>query len=222
MKLFTLAAALSAAIGLSGAAQAGVIIAPAFATVDVGGTAGGQYGAYNLIDQSGLAAQYTPGVTDFDTFIGLYQTHGTDLFTRWLSRSNTNKATLTFDFGREVTISKMALWDDRSTTISKIKLSTPALGSFADLNVRDVLQDISYAQVFTFQPLTTRYLSFEITGCNAGAGRQNWTGCGLNEVIFGEGGTAAVPEPATWAMMILGLGAAGAVLRRRREVLVLV
>jgi len=26
----------------------------------------------------------------------------------------------------------------------------------------------------------------------------------------------AVPEPATWAMMILGFGAAGSVLRRRR------
>ena len=27
---------------------------------------------------------------------------------------------------------------------------------------------------------------------------------------------AAVPEPATWAMMIVGFGAAGALLRRRR------
>jgi hypothetical protein len=32
--------------------------------------------------------------------------------------------------------------------------------------------------------------------------------------------TAAVPEPATWALMILGMGAAGATLRRRRTVAV--
>ena len=33
---------------------------------------------------------------------------------------------------------------------------------------------------------------------------------------FGNGNSAAVPEPATWAMMLLGFGALGATLRRRR------
>jgi hypothetical protein len=31
------------------------------------------------------------------------------------------------------------------------------------------------------------------------------------------GGGTAIPEPATWAMMIMGFGAAGSILRRRRE-----
>jgi hypothetical protein len=31
--------------------------------------------------------------------------------------------------------------------------------------------------------------------------------------------TAAVPEPATWGMMIIGLGAMGVAARRRRQVL---
>ena len=216
MKLFTLAAAMSAAVGLAGAAQAGVIVAPAFVTVDVGGIASGPYSANNLIDQSGLETQYTPGVTDFDQFVGLHQTHGSDLFTRWLSKSATSAAKLTFDFGKEVTLSRLALWDDRSTTISAIKVSTPGLGAFQTLNVFDVIQDTSYAQVFTFQPVTTRYLSFEISGCNTPGSRQNWSGCGLNEVIFAEGNPIAAPEPATWAMMILGFGAAGSILRRRR------
>ena len=37
-----------------------------------------------------------------------------------------------------------------------------------------------------------------------------------NVIMTGPGSTGAVPEPATWAMMILGFGAAGTVLRRRR------
>ncbi|WP_309644310.1 PEPxxWA-CTERM sorting domain-containing protein [Phenylobacterium sp.] len=46
---------------------------------------------------------------------------------------------------------------------------------------------------------------------------------GAGGVTFGVGGTAtflasAVPEPATWAMMIAGFGLAGAAIRRRRSV----
>ncbi|MBA2466428.1 MAG: PEPxxWA-CTERM sorting domain-containing protein, partial [Sphingomonas sp.] len=31
-------------------------------------------------------------------------------------------------------------------------------------------------------------------------------------------GPGAVPEPATWAMMLIGFGATGAAMRRRRKV----
>ena len=73
------------------------------------------------------------------------------------------------------------------------------------------------AAVYAFQPVTTRYLTFEMSGCNASkpGSTQNWPGCGLNEVVFAEGSPGAVPEPATWAMMILGFGGVGALLRRR-------
>jgi hypothetical protein len=40
----------------------------------------------------------------------------------------------------------------------------------------------------------------------------------LDNVVMG-GATGAVPEPATWAMMILGFGAAGTMMRRRRAAL---
>ncbi len=46
-------------------------------------------------------------------------------------------------------------------------------------------------------------------------------GVGLDNVTFdslgGQAGGSAVPEPATWAMMIAGFGLAGAGLRRRRQ-----
>lgn len=39
---------------------------------------------------------------------------------------------------------------------------------------------------------------------------------GFADVDGGGGGTGAIPEPATWAMMIIGFAGAGAALRRRR------
>ncbi len=38
-----------------------------------------------------------------------------------------------------------------------------------------------------------------------------------NLTLFSTGVAGAVPEPATWAMMILGLGGVGAAMRRRRK-----
>ena len=35
--------------------------------------------------------------------------------------------------------------------------------------------------------------------------------------VFATGGVAAVPEPGTWALMLLGFGAIGAAMRRRRK-----
>jgi hypothetical protein len=49
----------------------------------------------------------------------------------------------------------------------------------------------------------------------SGPGQLNWTA--FKGALPTAGGVpAAIPEPASWAMMILGVGAVGAVLRRRR------
>jgi hypothetical protein len=39
---------------------------------------------------------------------------------------------------------------------------------------------------------------------------------GLDKALGGGAPVGGVPEPATWAMMLVGFGAAGAALRRRR------
>ncbi len=43
------------------------------------------------------------------------------------------------------------------------------------------------------------------------------TGGFSNAVLYTTGGTPPVPEPATWAMMLLGFGAAGTAIRRNRR-----
>lgn len=69
-------------------------------------------------------------------------------------------------------------------------------------------------------PFTTQSLSF--TPGSTGTYNLSFSAAGgdnvgplLDNVTI----SAAVPEPATWAMMILGFGAAGAVMRRRRTAL---
>jgi hypothetical protein len=53
-------------------------------------------------------------------------------------------------------------------------------------------------------------LSYNIVGGTADAIRQV-------RIASAEGGVPAVPEPTTWAMMLMGFGAAGYAMRRRRQ-----
>ena len=45
-----------------------------------------------------------------------------------------------------------------------------------------------------------------------------WDGLALNDTSITGGGVGAVPEPATWAMLLLGFFAMGGLLRRQRQV----
>lgn len=69
--------------------------------------------------------------------------------------------------------------------------------------------DPNYSKGFYgFERATNDISRFEIQGYYFGA---------RNLSTFTADATAAVPEPATWAMMILGFGFAGSALRRRRS-----
>jgi hypothetical protein len=77
------------------------------------------------------------------------------------------------------------------------------------------------AQSFAAGPgAAYRYIQFRPTSVAATA-PYSPSAYGLNEMrVFGElGATGAVPEPASWALMITGFGLAGATLRRRTRLL---
>jgi len=88
-----------------------------------------------------------------------------------------------------------------------------------------VLNDFSrYINLAFAGPLTTPGTVALRPGALAGNGSDlsgSWecTNCStIRDIIGGSVTTAAaVPEPATWAMMLMGFGALGAVLRRRHE-----
>jgi hypothetical protein len=69
-------------------------------------------------------------------------------------------------------------------------------------------------QNLTFFGVTsdTAFTSFTISGLT----NQSGASTVFDNLRFGTAATAAVPEPATWAMMIMGFGMVGASLRRRQ------
>ncbi len=57
-------------------------------------------------------------------------------------------------------------------------------------------------------------LSFRFIGPLQGAGDEGW---GINSVLVDGNAVSAVPEPAAWALMIVGFGIVGGALRYRRR-----
>ncbi|MEW5687395.1 MAG: PEPxxWA-CTERM sorting domain-containing protein [Pseudomonadota bacterium] len=216
---YAFAGALAALSFAATSAEAAKIISPVSVRVASGGSAGSFWAVGNVINQSGLPTKYTPGSTDFDAYVAQNVQVNAGLNTEWFSAQSSRAAQLVFDFGQEVTIYKLALWDENNSGQQSMSISTPELGLVRTFRPTESAQERYGPQAFEFRPITTRYLTLDIIGCGRnGAPSQSVDYCGLGEIIFADGSGIAVgvPEPATWAMMILGFGGVGATLRRRR------
>ena len=196
----TLAAAAAFAL-LGTAAQA--------ATVAVSGvTASSTFHTYDvqdLINGSGL----TGGV------------HDGDYEHKWMTNQTTT-GWLVFDLGSDYNLTGTDIWnynggccgEGRST--KDLRIST-SLDGLAYTTLGDYVLGGTSASDFTAQQIAfsslARYVRFDLL-----SNYDDDAFVGLSEVQF-QGATAgAVPEPATWAMMITGFGLAGTALRRRRNV----
>lgn len=168
------------------------------------------YQPVNLIDGSGLSD-------------GL---HGGDFNDMFLTALEDQQATLLFDLGGVFTLTGANIWN--------YNFGLPGFFSLLRRGVRDFTVDVSitgtgfdraYSGTLTQgtgQPLAAETFGFNATGRyvainilnNYASGDYDAddTPSGLSEVRFD--GVAAVPEPATWAMMLLGFGLVGAMARR--------
>jgi hypothetical protein len=210
MKTALLAAA---ALGLATAAHAtGEIIAPVSGVIDVGGPGFGTLA--ETINQAGLLTAYTSGVTNFDTYVAGNPQHNYGFSgNEWFSNQITFAAQVTYDFGSVVTIDRLALWNEDASGIGHLVLLSGAT-AFASIDPFNNVINSNYGpQVFSFAPVTTRFVTFAMSRCPQPG--SDFTACAIGEVAFRTAGDG-VPEPATWTMMIAGFGLAGAFLRRRR------
>ena len=169
----------------------------------------GQYKPENLIDGSGLSG-------------GL---HDSDYTSMWMTDQIVQQATLTFDLGQVLSLNKVDIWNYNFGTPGYLSLLERGA---KDFTVAFSTDGISFTQVLagTLAMGTGGALaaqSFDLTGAaryvqlnllNNHATDPSYipyTATGLAEVSFG-----AVPEPATWAMMISGFGLVGGAMRRKR------
>jgi hypothetical protein len=213
MKTFALAGAVAAlSMAFAGAASAAVTL--------------------NFIDLPAFSP--SPGYTDIDTFDTTANISGHG-FTVMTGNSGTGAPPANSNpFGT----SYLAVQGGGLATIKFSDLTSKTVGAF----------EFDWGSTDTFNTLTVDYITNGVAGTenivpgttfpNAANGNQVSPGTNGLFMVSGSPGTTftsislassqnsfeidnlaiAVPEPATWAMMLLGLGAVGGVLRRRKSV----
>jgi hypothetical protein len=212
------AAAASLLVGAPAVAQA--IIAPTSAVINSGGPGDGDIN--DTFNQVGLNIGYTSGVTNFDSYVATNPIHSVTFSPgEWFSNNGSTSATVTYDFGSSVGIDRLALWNEEASGIGVLSLLSSidgltftALGQYAPVGSNLGPYGV---QVFSFGAVAARYVRFDMSDCPQAGG--TYPSCAIGEVAFRSAVVnGAVPEPASWAMMIAGVGIAGGALRRRRSV----
>ena len=97
------------------------------------------------------------------------------------------------------------------STISSVKVSKPTNIDFTSVTLNGAEFDIGSTGMFEFRSITTPVLAGLQTIVVKGVS-------GKNASYAGTLAFAAVPEPATWALMIAGFGVVGGALRQRRSI----
>ena len=208
----------SVALVLAAAPSTAALIAPVKVTASDTFSFFGQYKPENLVDGSGLTA-------------GL---HDGNFANMWQTNLGVNQASLVFEFDRKYAVDDVAIWNYNFGNPAEFQ--STILRGVKDFRLSASEDGVTYTTVLearlamgTGQPLaaqsfdtagaTARFVRLEILN-NYGQGtyaERDWNS-GLSEVQFSG---AAVPEPASWALMIAGFGLAGAALRRRPAAAVL-
>jgi hypothetical protein len=129
-----------------------------------------------------------------------------------------------------VTFDPDAAVKDVTTGVKVYSLNLPVTGPFAftytptgELTLGAIIDPTDSVDNANFETDDFDVSFFDPAGPNLSASDATYTRAGVDNVWFTTGGTVTavdglppIPEPSTWAMMMLGLGGLGATLRRRR------
>lgn len=213
MKVLPLAAAICAA-SFAQTASAEVI-------TPVSVEASSTFFTYNkdrLIDGSGLDSS------------GL---HDSNFANMWMTDLGEPTGLLTFDLGGIYSLDSASLWQynfgtntpvistlDRGVDNFRILTSIDGLTYdevFSGNMTRSPDGSPVAAQVFTLASVDARFVQLDLlNNFSVGTIYEDEYPIGLSEVRFGGTVAAAVPEPTTWLLMVIGVGAIGASMRRKK------
>jgi hypothetical protein len=147
--------------------------------------------------------------------------HGSSAALFWGSGSAFNAdpggATLTHNYSNSITVTRTGGGTFNLVSFDLADLFNYQFGSSGSVNVSfvdalgtstDVFNLDTMAGLQTFNVNRDDLLSFTFGGPGATGTAQ------IDNIVYTTAAAPSVPEPATWAMMLLGLGAAGAFMRR--------
>lgn len=207
--------------GLSAApARAGLILQAKSASTNMGSLTADTL-PDNTRNQTGLSVGYASLTTDFDGYIASGPTHNGSSFPNvWISAGGITTGNFDFDLGGTFTVESFAYWGIGGGAGSDVTGFTLLAADNAAFTGATVLGSFSpaldpsfstTAKVFTFAPTAAAFVRMQITSNNGGGV------AGFGEAAFEVQSAAAVPEPASLALIALGTGPLAVVVRRFRR-----